>query len=60
MEKYTICDSFKMAKNCLKMHPDYSIQQEADKLIMILNTDEIKQESTPQSKSSSKAPLPAR
>ena len=25
MEKYTICESFKMAKNCLKMHPDYSI-----------------------------------
>jgi len=30
-----------MAKHCLKMHPDYPIQQEADKLIMILNTDEV-------------------
>ena len=50
MEKYTICDSFKMAKNCLKMHPVYKIQQEADKIIMILNTDEVK--STAAAKSS--------
>ena len=25
MEKYTICDSFKMAKNCLKMHSEYKV-----------------------------------
>ena len=48
-EKYTICDSFKMAKNCLKMHPVYKIQQEADKLIIILNTDEVKSSTPAQS-----------
>ena len=55
MEKYTICESFKMAKDCLKMHPEYFLQLEADKLMMILNTDEIKPRGAPQTQSK-KAP----
>ena len=38
------------------MHPEYSIQQEADKLIMILNTDEVK----PRPQANAEKSLPGR
>lgn len=43
MEKYTICESFKRAKTCLEAHESYQIAREAEKVILILDTDKVKQ-----------------
>ena len=43
MEKYTICESFRRAKTCLEAHENYLIAKEAEKVILILETDNVKQ-----------------